>query len=168
MPAIPDALQLLLVVLDLRAEQIRPVAVLLLDRQRNPVGPLQLRELTDGRSGPRVGFVAESSRQDETVRDDWRLRLHVFAEVLAGALVGGLAFDAEVALPALAGIEALNDQQTAGILMKIGNLPVIWATMAVIWFRWYKGDVSQKGRTILRDPVTGAPLRRPQPTTASR
>ena len=70
--------------------------------------------------------------------------------------------------PRLDNIGALNDQQVAGVLMKVGNLPVIWTVMAVIWFRWYKGDVSQKGRTILRDPVTGAPLRRPQPTTASR
>ena len=70
--------------------------------------------------------------------------------------------------PRLDNIDALNDQQVAGVLMKVGNLPVIWTVMAVIWFRWYKGDASQKGRTILRDPVTGAPLRRPQPTTASR
>lgn len=63
--------------------------------------------------------------------------------------------------PRLAGIEALNDQQIAGILMKIGNLPVIWATMAVIWFRWYQRDHGPESRQVLRDPVTGAPLRAP-------
>lgn len=62
--------------------------------------------------------------------------------------------------PRLAGIEALNDQQTAGILMKIGNLPVIWIVMGVIWFRWYQSERGSEERTILRDPVTGAPIRR--------
>lgn len=66
--------------------------------------------------------------------------------------------------PRLAGIDALNDQQVAGVLMKIGNLPVIWATMAVIWFRWYQRDHGPESRTVLRDPVTGAPL----PRSASR
>jgi putative membrane protein len=70
--------------------------------------------------------------------------------------------------PRLAGIDALNDQQTAGVLMKVGNLPVIWTVMAVIWFRWYKRESDPAGRAIVRDPVTGAPLRRPPATTASR
>jgi hypothetical protein len=38
------------------------------------------------------------------------------------------------------GPSALDDQQMAGVLMKIGNLPVIWAVMAVIWFRWFDGE----------------------------
>jgi putative membrane protein len=59
------------------------------------------------------------------------------------------------------GVEALDDQQMAGVLMKVGNLPVIWTVMAVIWFRWYKQESGDEGRTIVRDPVTGAPLRRP-------
>lgn len=62
--------------------------------------------------------------------------------------------------PRLAGIAALNDQQVAGVLMKIGNLPVIWVTMAVIWFRWYQSDHGPESREVLRDPVTGAPLRK--------
>lgn len=62
--------------------------------------------------------------------------------------------------PRLAGIEALNDQQVAGVLMKIGNLPVIWATITVIWLRWYQRDHGPDTREILRDPVTGAPIRR--------
>ena len=63
--------------------------------------------------------------------------------------------------PRLAGFDALNDQQTAGVLMKVGNLPVIWTVMGVIWFRWYKRESDPAGRTIVRDPVTGAPLRKP-------
>jgi cytochrome c oxidase assembly factor CtaG len=38
------------------------------------------------------------------------------------------------------GPSALDDQQMAGVLMKIGNLPVIWAVMAVIWFRWFERE----------------------------
>jgi putative membrane protein len=71
------------------------------------------------------------------------------------------------------GVAALNDQQLAGVIMKVGNLPVIWTVMGVIWFRWYKRDAGEK-KTIVRDPVTGAPLRPPRPgvpaarTTAPR
>lgn len=36
--------------------------------------------------------------------------------------------------------DALDDQQLAGVIMKIGNLPVVWTVMAVIWFRWYQSD----------------------------
>ena len=59
-----------------------------------------------------------------------------------------------------AGINALNDQQVAGVLMKVGNLPLIWTVIAVIWFRWYR-DEQRSSRVIHRDPVTGAPLRAP-------
>lgn len=38
------------------------------------------------------------------------------------------------------GPSALEDQQMAGVIMKVGNLPVIWTVMAVIWFRWYERD----------------------------
>lgn len=42
--------------------------------------------------------------------------------------------------PRALGLDALDDQQLAGVIMKIGNLPVVWATMAVIWFRWYQRE----------------------------
>jgi len=58
------------------------------------------------------------------------------------------------------GVEALNDQQMAGVLMKVGNLPVIWSVMGVIWFRWYRREAGDNRPTVVRDPVTGAPLRR--------
>ena len=62
--------------------------------------------------------------------------------------------------PRLAGINALNDQQVAGVLMKVGNLPLIWTVIAVMWFRWYR-DEQRSSRVIHRDPVTVAPLRAP-------
>lgn len=38
--------------------------------------------------------------------------------------------------PRIGSITALEDQQLAGIIMKIGTIPVIWSTIAVLWFRW--------------------------------
>jgi putative membrane protein len=66
------------------------------------------------------------------------------------------------------GVEALNDQQMAGVLMKIGNLPVIWTVMGVIWFRWYKREAGDDQPTVVRDPVTGAPLRTPAKRSTNR
>jgi hypothetical protein len=31
---------------------------------------------------------------------------------------------------------ALEDQQLAGIIMKIATIPIVWSTIAVLWFRW--------------------------------
>jgi putative membrane protein len=38
--------------------------------------------------------------------------------------------------PRVNDIEALKDQQTAGIIMKLAADPFVWAAMAVIFFRW--------------------------------
>jgi putative membrane protein len=51
------------------------------------------------------------------------------------------------------GVSALDDQQMAGVLMKIGNIPIIWAVMGVIWFRWYESEQRSARR---RQPVRGA------------
>jgi hypothetical protein len=33
-------------------------------------------------------------------------------------------------------LTAIEDQQLAGIIMKIATIPVVWTTIAVLWFRW--------------------------------
>ncbi|MCX7621884.1 MAG: cytochrome c oxidase assembly protein [Acidimicrobiales bacterium] len=38
--------------------------------------------------------------------------------------------------PRVGTISPEQDQQVAGLLMKVGNLPVLWLTIAVIFFRW--------------------------------
>ena len=38
--------------------------------------------------------------------------------------------------PRIGSITALEDQQLAGIIMKIGTIPIVWSTIAVLWFRW--------------------------------
>lgn len=38
--------------------------------------------------------------------------------------------------PRVAEITAREDQQLAGIIMKLATMPVIWATIGFLWFRW--------------------------------
>ncbi len=45
--------------------------------------------------------------------------------------------------PRVFSMTAVEDQQLAGIIMKIATIPVIWSTIAVLWFRW----TSQEART---------------------
>ena len=43
--------------------------------------------------------------------------------------------------PRVTSLTAVEDQQLAGIIMKIATIPVIWSTIAVIWFRWTAKEV---------------------------
>ena len=38
--------------------------------------------------------------------------------------------------PRIGSITAREDQQLAGIIMKLATIPAIWATIGVLWFRW--------------------------------
>ena len=38
--------------------------------------------------------------------------------------------------PRIGSLTAIEDQQLAGIIMKIATIPIIWSTIAVLWFRW--------------------------------
>ncbi len=38
------------------------------------------------------------------------------------------------------GFTPLHDQQLAGVIMKLGSIPVVWTAMGVIWFRWYNKE----------------------------
>lgn len=38
--------------------------------------------------------------------------------------------------PRVASLTAVEDQQLAGIIMKIATIPIVWSTIAVLWFRW--------------------------------
>lgn len=42
--------------------------------------------------------------------------------------------------PRVGGIDAVSDQQVAGLLMKVGNLPVLWLWVTVIFFRWASAE----------------------------
>jgi putative membrane protein len=38
--------------------------------------------------------------------------------------------------PRFYNLSAVNDQQIAGLIMKVGTIPIIWVTMAAMWIRW--------------------------------
>lgn len=38
--------------------------------------------------------------------------------------------------PRIGSLTAIEDQQLAGIIMKIATVPIIWGTIAVLWRRW--------------------------------
>lgn len=38
--------------------------------------------------------------------------------------------------PRVWSLTAVEDQQLAGIIMKIATIPIVWSTIAVLWFRW--------------------------------
>lgn len=42
--------------------------------------------------------------------------------------------------PRIGSLTAIEDQQLAGIIMKIATIPIIWSTIAVLWFRWTAGE----------------------------
>jgi putative membrane protein len=44
--------------------------------------------------------------------------------------------------PRIGGFDALDDQQAAGAIMKIGNLPLLWPVLAALFMRW--GNEDQK------------------------
>ena len=38
--------------------------------------------------------------------------------------------------PRIDNFDALNDQQLAGAIMKIGNIPIVWTVIAALFFKW--------------------------------
>lgn len=60
-------------------------------------------------------------------------------------------YSAYVGLPKLWGLNALEDQQNAGLIMKIGAGLLLWALIAVIFFRW-AADEERAQQTAARRP----------------
>ena len=54
-------------------------------------------------------------------------------------------------------ISAIEDQQLAGAIMKIGGTLIIWATIAVQWFRWYASEETHTRRRRAAQPITALP-----------
>lgn len=42
--------------------------------------------------------------------------------------------------PRVGGMDALTDQQLAGALMKVGNIPLLWPVLAALFIRWGQED----------------------------
>jgi hypothetical protein len=45
----------------------------------------------------------------------------------------------ELAPPVL-GLSASTDQQLAGLIMKVGNIPILWPVLLVLFLRWARVD----------------------------
>jgi putative membrane protein len=50
--------------------------------------------------------------------------------------------------PRIWGIEALEDQLIAGLLMKLGGGLILWGFIVTIWFRWYARDARDGFDTV--------------------
>ena len=44
--------------------------------------------------------------------------------------------------PPVAGITARQDQQIAGLLMKMGGGAILWSAITILWFRWVRSEAA--------------------------
>jgi len=56
--------------------------------------------------------------------------------------------------PRVNGIDARDDQQMAGVLMKVGSVPLIWPVIGMLFFRWAKEAIQPSHPR--RDPAATA------------
>jgi putative membrane protein len=54
--------------------------------------------------------------------------------------------------PRIGDISAADDQQLAGILMKIGNIPIIWTVIFVIFVKWAMSERDERTTTDVEGP----------------
>lgn len=64
-------------------------------------------------------------------------------------------YDAYARLPKPAAIDAVMDQQMAGVLMKVGGGLLLWVAIAVIFFRW-----ASQEEAAMTPRATGVPITR--------
>ncbi|MED5541365.1 MAG: cytochrome c oxidase assembly protein [Actinomycetota bacterium] len=57
--------------------------------------------------------------------------------------------------PRVHGLGATTDQQLAGLVMKLGGIPVVWGTIAVLMYRW--SEMSRAESAAARVQSTAAP-----------
>ena len=63
--------------------------------------------------------------------------------------------------PRFHGLAADTDQQIAGLVMKVGGIPVIWGTLLGMMIKWFAEPTSKEA------PVPPAPPSPPVPPTPS-
>lgn len=68
------------------------------------------------------------------------------------------------AAPRVFGISAVEDQQLAGAVMKIGGAAVIWGAIVVLFFRWYSITQRDQGDVLTWDDIERE-LSRTKPAT---
>lgn len=70
-----------------------------------------------------------------------------------------LVYPAYARLPKPAGIDAMADQQLAGVLMKIGGGLLLWIAIAVIFFRWARDEEQRTSPRSVEPLERGTPAR---------
>lgn len=58
--------------------------------------------------------------------------------------------------PRVGDLAAITDQQIAGLLMKVGNIPILWPVLAVLFYRWALEDRGDSGRPGPAEPLPPA------------
>ena len=60
--------------------------------------------------------------------------------------------------PPIPGVDPVTDQQVAGLLMKFGGGSILWSSITVLFFRWYRveGAGDEEGAGGEAAPATGA------------
>lgn len=59
--------------------------------------------------------------------------------------------------PRVHGFDALDDQQLAGAIMKVGNIPIVWPVLALIFWRWSESEANPPATPVASptdDPPT--------------
>ena len=95
------------------------------------------------------------------------LFLQSLAAIIPAAILtfsSGPVYPAYAGLAKPAGIDAMIDQQLAGVIMKVGGGLLLWIAMAVIFFRWARDEEREMSARIVhsseRDARTNAVERR--------
>lgn len=55
--------------------------------------------------------------------------------------------------PRISGLGAIEDQQLAGAIMKVGGTMLIWSVISVMFFRWYQQSQSDQGEVLTWEEV---------------
>ncbi|HEY8525596.1 MAG TPA: cytochrome c oxidase assembly protein [Acidimicrobiales bacterium] len=69
--------------------------------------------------------------------------------------------------PRVVGLDAVADQQLAGALMKVGNVPLLWPVLAALFVRWARGAAGRGGPAPPRSTPTGPAPPRSRPVGAA-
>lgn len=65
--------------------------------------------------------------------------------------------------PRISGLSAVEDQQLAGAIMKIGGTTLIWTVIVVLFFRWYRDGQDGSGDVLRWEDVERELTRTPAP-----
>ena len=69
--------------------------------------------------------------------------------------------------PRISGMSAVEDQQLAGAIMKVGGTTLIWTVIVVMFFRWYQSGLDEDENVLRWEDVERELARTPAPVEPS-